>query len=147
MPHVKVWIHFVSTTKNRLPLLTEDIRYQVFDHIRQNAKAKGIFIDHINGGVEQVHCLISLGTEQTISEIVKLLKGESSHWVNQQNLINQKFKWQHEYFAVGVSESVVDKVRAYIRTQEEHHRKKPFADEFDAMIEKFGFKRFSDDEE
>src|SRR4051794_16015233 len=109
MPHVKVWVHFVWTTKNRRPFLTDDIRQRVFDHIRQNAKVKGIFLDHINGWVEHVHCLISLGTEQTISEIVKLLKGESSHWINHQGLTKQKFQWQHEYFAVGVSESVVDK--------------------------------------
>lgn len=147
MPHVKVWIHFVWTTKNRLPWLTEDIRHQLFEHIRQNAKAKGIFLDHINGWLEHVHCLISLGTEQTISEIIKLLKGESSHWINNNNLVRGKFKWQHEYFAVSVSESVVDKVRAYIRRQEEHPRVKPFAEEFDVMIEKFGFKRFNDDEE
>lgn len=147
MPHVKVWIHFVWTTKNREPLLTEDIRGRIFEHIRQNAKAKGIFLDHINGWFEHVHCLISLGTEQTISETVKLLKGESSHWINSNNLVRGKFKWQHEYFAVGVSESLVDKVRAYIRGQEEHHRIRPFSDEFDAMIEKFGFRRFADDEE
>ena len=147
MPHVKVWIHFVWTTKNRLPLLTDDIRHRVFEHIRQNAKLKGIFLDHINGWVEHVHCLISLGTEQTISEIVKLLKGESSHWINQQGLTKSKFQWQHEYFAVGVSESVVTKVRTYIRGQAEHHRKQPFDAEFQKMIEKFGFERYKDDDE
>lgn len=147
MPHVRVWIHFVWTTKGRFPYLTDDIRQKVFGHIRENAHQKGIFLDHINGYVEHVHCLVSLGTDQTIGEIVKLLKGESSHWINQQKLTKAKFQWQHEYFAVGVSESVVDKVRAYIRGQEEHHRKQPFETEFDAMMKKFGFDRFADDDE
>lgn len=147
MPYVKVWIHLVWTTKNRKPLLTDAIRARVFEHIRQNAKAKGIFIDHINGYREHVHILISLGTDQKISEIVKLLKGESSHWVNQSGLSATKFQWQHEYFAVGVSESIVDKVRAYIRKQEEHHSRQPFEDEFDAMIRKFGFTRHADSED
>jgi len=40
MPHVKVWNHFVWTTKNRLPLITDDIRQRVFQHIRENARAK-----------------------------------------------------------------------------------------------------------
>ena len=74
MPFVKVWIHFVWSTKNRQPLLNDSIRKRVFQHIRENAKAKGIFLDYINGYVEHVHCLISLGTEQKISEIVKLIK-------------------------------------------------------------------------
>ncbi len=146
MPHVRVWIHFVWTTKNRHPFLTDAIRQMVFQHIRENAREKGIFLDHINGYREHVHCLISLGTEQSISWIIKMLKGESSHWINQQGLCATKFQWQHEYFAVSVSESVVDRVRQYIRQQEEHHLKQPFEVEFDRMITKFGFKRFKDDD-
>ena len=130
-----------------MPLLTDDIRQRVFQHIRVNAREKGIFLDYINGYIEHVHCLISPGTEQTISQIIKLLKGESSHWINQQQLTKHKFQWQHEYFAVGVSESVVDKVRDYIRRQEDHHSKQPFEEEFQKMIQKFGFKRYKDDEE
>jgi putative transposase len=139
MPHVKVWIHFVWTTKNRFPFLTDEIRQRVFQHIRENAKAKGIFLDYINGYREHVHLLISLGTEQTISEIVKLLKGESSHWINQNNLTTTKFQWQHEHFAVGVGESILDKTRNYIRNQEEHHSRRPFEAEFDAMLTTYGF--------
>lgn len=147
MPFVKVWIHFVWSTKNRQPLLNDSIRKRVFQHIRENAKAKGIFLDYINGYVEHVHCLISLGTEQKISEIVKLIKGESSHWINQNELTRQKFQWQHEYFAVSVSESVLEKTRDYIRNQENHHGKKSFEDEFTQMIERYGFQRFADDGE
>jgi len=51
--------------------------------MRDNAKKKDIFLDFINGYREHVHALVSLGTEQTISNIVKLMKGESSHWINQ----------------------------------------------------------------
>lgn len=75
-----------------------------------------------------------------------MLKGESSHWINQQGLIPQKFQWQHEYFAVGVGESILDRTRDYIRNQEKHHSKKPFKDEFDAMIQKYGFQRYKDDD-
>jgi putative transposase len=146
MPHVKVWIHFVWTTKNRLPLLTDDVRQRVFQHIRENARLKGIFLDYINGYREHVHCLISLGTEQTISEIVKLLKGESLHWINQQGICPTKFQWQHEYFAVGVCESILDKTRDYIKNQEEHHAKKPFGLELEAIVKKYGFQRFKDDD-
>ena len=75
--------------------------------MRDNAKKKDIFLDFINGYREHVHALVSLGTEQTISNIVKLMKGESSHWINQNNLIDLKFEWQHEYFAVSVCKSLL----------------------------------------
>ena len=56
----------------------------------------------------------------------------------------QKFEWQDEYFAVSVSESVIDKVRNYIKNQEEHHSKKTFQQEYDEFILKYGFERIKD---
>lgn len=147
MPFVKVWIHFVWSTKNRFPFLTDEIRPRVFQHIRENAKKKGIFLDFVSGYKEHVHCLISLGTDQKISELVKLIKGESSFWINQNKLTKTKFAWQHEYFVVGVCESLLDKTRDYIRNQEEHHREKGFDEEFELMLKKYGFQRFKDSDQ
>jgi len=70
------------------------------------------------------------------------LKGESSHWVNKNNFCRNKFEWQDDYFAVSVSESLVNRTRKYIKNQEEHHRKKSFQEEFDEFINKYGFSRF-----
>ncbi len=144
MPHIRVWLHFVWSTKNREPYLTAQIRPTVFQHIRENAREKGIFIDFINGYEDHVHCLISLGSDQTIEKIMQLIKGESSFWINKNNLCKTKFGWQDEYFVVSVSEAVIDKVRDYIRRQEEHHQKKSFQEEYDEFLVKAGFQKFSD---
>ena len=145
MPHIKVYIHFVWSTKNRHPYLaTPVLRKQVWQHILDNAKEKGIFIDFINGYEQHCHCLISLGDDQTLRKLMQLIKGESSFWINKQKLTKEKFGWQDEYFAVSVSESKIDIVRNYIKNQEEHHRHQQFADEYEKMIEKFGFNRFKD---
>ena len=141
MAFVKVWIHFVWSTKNRKPLLNGDIRRNVFEHIRENAQAKGIRLDFINGYVDHVHCLISLGTDQTIEKLMQLIKGESSFWITKNKLTKDKFEWQDEYFAVSVSESLVDKVRDYIKNQESHHKKKTFQEEYNEIISKFGFQK------
>ena len=74
MPWVRVWIHFVWATKNREPFLKDEIRRDVFQHIRENARVKGIHIDLISGYVDHVHCLISLGTDQTLEKIMRLIK-------------------------------------------------------------------------
>jgi putative transposase len=141
MPHISVWIHFVWTTKDRAPLLNDSIRPKVFEHIRENAKKKGIFIGAINGWLEHVHCLVSLASGQTIDEVIRLLKGESSHWINQNRLCKMKFHWQDEYFAVSVSESLLPAVRRYIDNQELHHQSRSFGDEFDDFIGRAGFQR------
>ncbi len=142
MPFVKVWIHFVWSTKNRQPFLTDEIRPKVFGHIRENAKEKGIYLDFINGYVDHVHCLVSLGTDQTIEKIMQLIKGESSFWTNKNRLCKTKFEWQDEYFAVSVSESMLESARNYIANQVEHHRTKSFDEEFEGFMKRAGFQEF-----
>jgi putative transposase len=140
MPFIKVYIHFVWSTKNREPLLaTKEIRQQVWRHIKEYAKEQNIYVDFINGYAEHCHCLVSLGVDQNISRIMNLLKGESSFWINQQNLCEGKFEWQNDYFAVSVSESMLEKVRNYIKNQEEHHKVRSFQEEYDAFANKYSF--------
>lgn len=142
MPFIRIWIHYVWATKNREPFLNEAIRQVVFKHIRENAIKKGIYIDCINGYLEHAYCIVSLGSDQTISKTIQMIKGESSFWINQNKLCNTKFEWQDEYFAVSVSESNLEKVRSYISRQEEHHKKKTFTEECDEFMAKYGFKKF-----
>lgn len=107
----------------------------VWDHIRENAKQKEIFIDTINGYQEHCHCLVSLGIGQTIGKIMQLIKGESSFWINKNNLCAGKFEWQDEYFALSVSQSMLGRVRNYIKNQEEHHKKEQFEQEYQQLKE------------
>jgi putative transposase len=133
MSYVRLWVHLVFTTKNREPILSADLRKKMMEHIVINARSKDIFLDSV-GWSEHLHLLISLGREQNIAKVAMLIKGESAHWFNRQIFIRGKFHWQDDYFALSVSESQLDRVRAYIRTQEDQHRAKPFADEFEALM-------------
>ncbi|WP_339756693.1 transposase [Algoriphagus aquimarinus] len=145
MPFVKVYIHFVWSTKNRLPHLnSKELRLKVWNHIHENAKAKKIFVDFVSGYSDHCHCLVSLGVDQTIEKVMQLVKGESSFWINKNQLTTEKFEWQDEYFAVSVSESLLARVRGYIKNQEEHHKKKTFHEEYDEFIVKYGFQKFQD---
>lgn len=145
MPFIKVYIHAVWSTKNRQTFLsTKEIRQKVWQHIRENAKRKGIFIDFVNGHSDHCHCLISLGVDQSIQKIMQLIKGESSYWINKEKLTSNKFKWQDEYFAVSVSESMIDRVRNYIKNQENHHKSKSFQEEYNDFIKKYRFEKHKD---
>jgi len=139
MPYTKVMVHFVWTTKNRIPLINSELKPLLLAHIKENSKLKGIYIDSLNCVYDHIHLLVSLGTEQTIAKVAMLIKGESSFWVNKQKILKQKFEWQDEYFALSVSESVIDKVRQYIFSQEEHHTKKTFANEYEEFLNNITF--------
>ncbi|PZX54026.1 IS200/IS605 family transposase [Algoriphagus chordae] len=146
MSFVKVYIHLVWSTKNRYPYLnSKELRLKIWNHIRENGHSKGIFVDFINGYSDHCHCLISLGVNQTIEKTLQLLKGESSFWINKNKLTQKKFEWQDEYYAVSVSESQLDKVRDYIKKQEDHHQSKTFSDEYEEFLVKFGFQKLKDE--
>jgi putative transposase len=132
-------LHFIWATKSRKPSITNELKPILLAHIKENSKTKNIFIDTVNCVEDHIHLLISLGTEQTISKVAMLIKGESSFWVNKQKITKQKFEWQDEYIALSVSESNIDKVRNYIKNQEEHHKKKTFAQEYDEFLKFLGF--------
>ena len=137
MPFVRIWIHLIWSTKNREKLIFPSLKPMLLEHLKANAKEKNIWIDTINCVSDHVHALISLGAEQSISKVGMLLKGESSHWINKHNLTKSKFEWQDEYLAISVSESSVETIRGYILNQEEHHRKRSFAEEYDEFMKKY----------
>jgi putative transposase len=148
MSFVRIWVHLVFSTKNRYPFLnSNELRKQVFDHMLENARQKGIWMDCINGYSEHVHCLISLGREQTLSYVAQLIKGESSFWINKNKLTRSKFAWQDDYYAVSVSESHVEQVRVYIKSQEDHHKLKSFEEEIEVFMKKYGFSVVKDSDD
>jgi putative transposase len=125
-------------TKNRREFLLGDTRFKVIEHIRSNAKVKGVYIDFINGYTEHIHCLLALNHNQSLSNVIQLIKGESSYWINKNSLLKNKFEWAEEYFGASVSESHLPKVRSYIKNQELHHKTKTWQEEYDELMEKYG---------
>jgi putative transposase len=119
--------------------MAADSKAKIIAHIKEYANSKSIHIDHINAVEDHMHALVSLGADQNIATVINLIKGESSHWINQQGIIPDKFSWQDEYFAVSIGESQLETVRQYIRNQVEHHQKKTFQQEYDEFMAKYHF--------
>lgn len=142
MALVKNWLHCVWGTKNRIPFLGGRVKFDIIEHIRANAKRKGIYIDTINGYKDHLHCLISLNPDQTLAKVIQLIKGESSYWINKSRLVRNKFEWADEYFAVSVSESDLDRVRLYIKNQELHHQKLSQDEEYQAFLRDYCTEEF-----
>jgi putative transposase len=147
MPYLKVYIHFVWTTKNRFPYLsTPELRLKVWWHILKIAAGKDIHVDFINGYSDHCHCLISVKSNQNIEDCMRLIKGESSSWINKTELLSGTdynwFEWQDEYYGVSISPKDVNNVREYIKCQEEHHKIKTFNEEYNEYMNTHGFRVF-----
>ena len=145
MSYVRVWIHAVWGTKNRQPYLSKEIRETVIQHMRENAGKKRLYIDRLDGSTDHLHCLLGLNADTSIAKTLQLMKGESAHWINKEKVTRTRFEWADEYYAVSVSESDLERVRAYIDNQEEHHRKKTFSEEVGEFPQKYGFSRLPAD--
>ena len=110
---VKVYVHYVWTTKNRERILVGDARRILADHLGANAVGKGIHVETLNVQPEHIHILVKLPHDQRIEDLVKLLKGESSHWINQSDMLPGKFSWQTGYAAFSVAYDRLDAARRH----------------------------------
>jgi putative transposase len=134
----RVWVHLVWATLERRPLLAKTAAVKLSGHLHEYAQSKGIYMKINFVNADHVHALIDLPSSLSIEDALHLLKCESSHWVNEQNLVAGKFAWQRGYGAFSVSQSGIPNVCDYVAKQEEHHRKLSFAEELKSLVKKYG---------
>ena len=132
--------HVVFSTKNRYRFITPAVEERLFPYIggvvRQN---RGKLLE-INGTEDHVHLLIHLHPSMSVSDLLRIVKSESSRWLNDSVLRYRKFGWQDGYGAFTVSQSASDSVRRYIQNQKRHHRGMDFRQEFERMLRRHGLK-------
>jgi REP-associated tyrosine transposase len=138
--YTKVWVHYIWSTHNKDKVFHKDVREIISAYFYKYAEEKDIFmrINYVNA--DHVHVLIDLPTNLSIEDCVKLLKGASSRFINNEGLLRNKFNWARGYGAFSVSQSNVKKVIEYIKNQEEHHRVKSFTEEYELFMKKYGIK-------
>ena len=135
----KIWLHAVWSTKNRMPLIHPKMEQKLFDFLKDELKKSGCMVSIVNGMPDHVHCLFGINPQKSLTDILKQIKGSSSHFVNSNNLIPEKFIWQPGFGVFGVSHSAVDHVYYYIRNQKQHHQKRTFESEYIKFMELHGF--------
>ena len=91
----------------------------------------------INNMPDHLHFFVGLNPNQSISDMLRLTKGKSSEWVNDEQLTGNKFSWQDGYGAFSHSKSQLNSVVQYIHNQQEHHKKIGFLDEYKKMLKDF----------
>jgi putative transposase len=146
MPHSfnKLWIHAIWATKNRQELIDFSIEKIVYDFIREELIELACPVRIINGMPDHIHALFLLNPQKSITDVIKQIKGSSSHSINGGNLILEKFAWQTGFAAFSVSESQLEIVYNYIKNQKQHHLKKNGQNEFDEFIKLHGLNNSDD---
>ena len=132
MSYTNLLYHIVYATKERAPLVTINLRPRLHEYLGGTVRGLGGVALEINGTSDHVHILAKLRPTISVSEFIGKLKSGSSGWAKRQT--HGRFGWQARFGAFTVSESQVERVRRYIRNQEEHHRKHSFEEEFEALL-------------
>lgn len=128
--YTQLYIHFVFAAKYRMAIIQPEWEEQLHRYITGIVQNNGHKLLAINSATDHSHLFIGLNPSQSISELMRLVKGDSSEFVNKQGFTKRKFQWQEGYGAFSNSNSQIDSVVKYINNQKEHHRKKSFKEEY-----------------
>lgn len=135
--YTQIHIHAIFAVKHRNALIQDswsEKLYQYITGITQQYQHKML---QINGMPDHIHLLIGMRPTQSLSNLMKQIKGSSSEWINKNRWSNHRFSWQEGYGAFSYAKSQVPSVIRYIQNQEEHHRKKTFTEEYIDFLDAF----------
>jgi REP element-mobilizing transposase RayT len=134
-PYTQLYLHLVWATWDRLPLISEDIKPRIYAAIAEKCRELKCVPLAIGGISDHVHLLVRFYTTIAVADLVKEVKGSSSHLVTHEITPDVFFKWQGAYGAFTIRKSEVSKVMAYIQNQEQHHAKNQLQPEFEQVVE------------
>ena len=133
-----VLVHVIFSTKDRTPFLNPSIRPALYAYLATVARNAKCECFRVGGVADHVHLAIRLSRTKNVAELVEQLKSSSSKWLKTQSPDLAKFAWQRGYGAFSVGPADLSALIDYIDSQEMHHRKQSFQDEFHAFLKKYG---------
>jgi putative transposase len=136
--YTQIHIHTVFAVQNRICLISNLWKDQLFKYITGIVQNNGHKLLIINGMPDHLHILFGFRPTQSLSDLMQDIKGDSSRWINENKFVPGKFSWQEGYGAFSYSKSHLPSVIKYIQNQEIHHRKRSFIEEYKKMLEDFG---------
>jgi putative transposase len=135
--YTQIYIQSVFTVQNRLSLIRQEWKEELFKYITgivQNNKHKLIAI---NGMPDHLHLFIEMQPQQSLSQLIQYVKGDSSKWIHKKGFVQGRFEWQPGFGGFSYSISQIDAVVKYIMNQEQHHKTKSFIQEYLDFLDKF----------
>ena len=135
--YTQIHIHAVFAVQNRLSLIHKPWQEELYQYITGIITNNGHKLLQIGGMPDHVHVLFGMRPVQSLSDLMKKMKESSSLWINQNRFVMGKFSWQEGYGAFSYGKSQIDSVVKYIKRQEQHHKKRTFAEEYLEFLKLF----------
>jgi putative transposase len=132
-----VLVHLIFSTKNRDPVLNPEIRAELHPYLAGVLREDECPALQVGGVEDHVHLLFGLSRIRTVAQVVEKVKTSSSKWIKTKGSAFAEFHWQAGYGAFSVSQSNAGSVIQYIKSQEEHHRKMTFQEEYRRFLKRY----------
>jgi REP element-mobilizing transposase RayT len=120
--------------KNIIPIKHKEELQKYTAGIIQNRKHKLLAINYMP---DHVHIFIGYQPSQALPDLLRDIKANTSKFINDRKWLPGRFQWQEGYGGFSYGHSQINDVIQYIITQEEHHKKKSFRDEYLKLLQKF----------
>lgn len=126
----QIYLHIGFAVSGRACVIQPDRKEELQKYVAGIVSRRKQKLLAINCMPDHTHILIGLKPDETVSDLVGRIKTGSSNHINEERWIGCHFSWQEGFGAFSVSHSHLNTVINYIRNQENHHRRKPFQQEY-----------------
>ena len=132
--YTRTLYHLVFATKDRRPVLSDGRRNDLFRYVNGIIKHDHCKPVWINGVRDHIHILSSLHPTLALADFVKDIKVASSLWVKENHMFLNFESWQEGYGAFTCSLRDEPELIAYLKQQEDHHRRVTFEEEYRELL-------------
>ncbi|MEB2774182.1 IS200/IS605 family transposase [Algoriphagus sp. D3-2-R+10] len=132
--YTQIHIQAVFAVQNRNSLIQNSWKDELYKYITGVVQNHDHKVLQINGMPDHVHLLIGFRPTQALSDLMQMVKEDSSKWINAKNFVKGKFSWQSGYGAFSYSKNHLPRVIKYIQDQEIHHSKRSFLEEYEKLL-------------
>ena len=135
--YTQIHIQCVIAVRYRQSLIQKEWKERLHKYITGIIQNYGHKMLAINSMPDHLHIFFGFRPNQSLADLMRIVKGESSEWINNQQFNGSVFRWQEGYGAFSYSRSQVQTVTNYILNQEEHHKKRTFSGEYEEFLKHF----------
>jgi putative transposase len=133
----QIYIQTVFAVDSRQSLIMPNFKEDLYKYITGIVKTQRQKLIAINGMPDHVHVLIGLKPAIALADLVREIKADSTNFINDQKLVRGRFNWQEGYGAFSYGHSQLNTIIRYIQSQEKHHARRSFKDEYLSLLRKF----------
>jgi putative transposase len=135
--YTQIYIQSVFTVQNRLSLIMPQWKDELYKYITGIVQNNNHKLIAINGMPDHIHLFIGMKPNQSLSDLMQDVKGDSSKWIHRKGFVKGLFEWQAGFGGFSYSVSQIDSVVKYIENQEKHHERITFIQEYLNFLEEY----------